>query len=85
MTDAELEQLCRRENIDVEDGRGVRKLFKDLCAPQPGGIDLPHDRVGFLVETSASLANALFDDLSIGAPFYACAKQIAKLMRQFAT
>ena len=79
MTDAELERLCRQENIDVEEGRSVRKLFQDLCDPRPRGIDLPHDRVGFLVETSVGLANTLYDDLSIGAPVHSCAVEIEKL------
>ncbi len=85
MTDAELEQLCRRENIQVEIGRDVPELFQDLCGPRPGGIDLPHDRVGFLVETSVGLANALYDDLFEGAGVHACAVEIAKLMRRLAT
>jgi hypothetical protein len=82
MTEAELEALCRRENIPLEQARDALELVETLREPHPRGINMPGDKVGAVMDAAAGLANTLYDNLSIGAPYFAAAEEVVKLMRR---
>jgi hypothetical protein len=62
MTDAELEQLCKRHGIPIYDAQQVReRVISRLVAKSPKGIGLSPEHVGSVMEVVAHLNDIMND------------------------
>jgi hypothetical protein len=83
LTDAELESLCRRHGIELDEGRHVLRRVKEKLQPSsPDGVELRSEHLGTVMEICA-----LFNDLYHNAPyaqgqFWAIGEDVISWIRQ---
>ena len=62
MTDAELQDLCRRHDVDLAEAETALEIIETLCDTPPRGLGMPGDCVGDLMEATAHVYRAIKPD-----------------------
>lgn len=84
MTDAELAALCSRHGISKSEAAKVLKQVEaELASAPPGGIGMPRDAVGSVMEITAHLNDVIWETRPFnGGEFYSTAQRIIKFFRE---
>jgi hypothetical protein len=83
VTDAELEQLCKRHGIPFDEGQRVlKRVLSQLEPPPPRGIGLKPEHLGSVMEAAAHLNDIMNDAPYEDGNYWAMGEAVIRFIRK---